>query len=82
MVVFLFIYLWPPFGFLDRIGSYFLLLGLQSCVCSQRLPSFLKVYLVKKENEDCIMLTSVMLLLFGALSNKSDFGGEETTYTL
>jgi hypothetical protein len=30
----------------------------------------------------CIMLTSVMLLLFGALINKGDFGGDETTYTL
>jgi hypothetical protein len=30
----------------------------------------------------CIMLISVMPLLFGALNNKGDFGGDETTYTL
>ncbi len=52
VIFFSFIYNWPPFGFLDRIRSCFLLLGLQSCVCSQRLPCFLGVYLVRKEIEN------------------------------
>jgi len=68
MVVFLFIYLWPPFGFLDIIGSCFLL-GLQSCVCSQRLPSFLRVYLVKKENEDCLHICCQRCSLHQTLHN-------------
>ncbi len=70
VVFFSFIYSnWLLFGFLDRIGSFFLLLELKSCVCSQRFPCFLGVFLVRKENEDCLHICCQRCSLHQTLHN-------------